>query len=534
MILRLLLLLFFLPPVTHAATNHEFLIERGWQPQVEFAAKGQQGKAVAQLREIADLQRVLLTNTQFHKQTQLFVDQLWESFERFNLDRFYRMLPEQEGPWRALSLVGQRDGNFYRVAPLTDVQKLKGLRDAPAQLGDLSVQVQARKVESSESASIHYLLKTDMSLAVASEDWDSIVMATAETFRLVVEGDERFTQPDRFPETLDYINKVKEMNPDLEREDISIIAPLWVAFPRLWSLLASIGQVKDVVVADDQTTSYKKLNAAVRLELPKLTKVYPDLAKFLRKMDTLAEIDLDLRDEYGSVLKARLVSEDLTLHIETVVENGRILRMNNGSVVNVPDRFYRNKDWNLTAITNLKVAVYGVVVEMNEVKTHIRYQQMNEGVMISSRTFEVPQVKVSGSAFGILPTAMIDWVIPGDLETLLEEFMTVACHGNQGDGIVADLYYRQSAPESLSRLDVAVAFEGIDNFVVNSGMGLVNDRAIPGANESKALRHLIFDAVQAFTGDLETFARVLSAKMEAEQVDLVKARNEPESIVASQ
>lgn len=518
MILRSLILLLFIPLLANATSDNEFLIERGWRAQVEFAGKGKEAKAVDQLRELADLQNILLTNTQFHQQTQGFVDQLWDSFEAFNLQRFYHMLPEQEGPWRTLALVGQRDGNLYRVGPRIEAQTLKLDGGAPAQLGDLSIQIQARKVESALLASTNYLLKADMSLAVASEDWDSVVMATEETFRLVVEGDKRFTQPDRFPERRSYFNKVKKMNPRLGSEDVSIIAPLWVAFPRLWSLLASIGQVKDVVIANHETTPYKQLNASLQLDPQKLSGTYPELAKFLRKMDTLVEVQVDLQDEYGSLLKGRIKSEDLTLNLETVVQDGQVLRMKNGKVLAVPDGFSESNDWNLTAAVDMKVAVYGIVTEMIGMKTHLRYQTMDDGVMVSSRIHEVPDIKVSGNAFGIFPTAMIDWVIPGNLESLMKEFMAVACHGNDGDGIVADLYYRQSDVESVSRVDVAIAFEGVDNFVVKSGVGLVNDRALPGPVESKELRSLIFNSVQAFTQDLDAFAEVLSAKNKNKRV----------------
>src|SRR5690606_8404654 len=70
------------------------VVNRGWKPSVEIAGSGDRELAVTNMRAMADLQRVVMQNTDFHQQTQRFIDELWASLESFNLNRFYTLLPE--------------------------------------------------------------------------------------------------------------------------------------------------------------------------------------------------------------------------------------------------------------------------------------------------------------------------------------------------------------------------------------------------------------------------------------------------------
>ncbi len=73
---------------------------RYWQPAVLLAGDGDPQVAIANLNEMVDLQRVITANSQFDHQTQQFVDDLWLSFESFDLKQFYGTLPDEVDGWR--------------------------------------------------------------------------------------------------------------------------------------------------------------------------------------------------------------------------------------------------------------------------------------------------------------------------------------------------------------------------------------------------------------------------------------------------
>ena len=91
-----------LATASQASNISSDVIVRGWQPQVDLIGSGDATAAVSNLRSIADLQQTVLQNTQFHEQTQQFIDELWASLESFNLDRYYNLLPEADGEWHRI------------------------------------------------------------------------------------------------------------------------------------------------------------------------------------------------------------------------------------------------------------------------------------------------------------------------------------------------------------------------------------------------------------------------------------------------
>ena len=101
------------------------LVSRGWQPPVAFAGEGNERRAVNALREISALQHVMLSNTRFDTQTEQFVDGLWASFERFDLRKFYELLPEKQDDWHFLQVYGVVEDGRYNVGPKAAVLNKK-------------------------------------------------------------------------------------------------------------------------------------------------------------------------------------------------------------------------------------------------------------------------------------------------------------------------------------------------------------------------------------------------------------------------
>ena len=98
--------------------------------------------------------------------------------------------------------------------------------------------------------------------------------------------------------------------------------------------------------------------------------------------------------------------------------------------------------------------------------------------------------------------------MPSNIESLMRDFLQVMCEGNDGHGMVASMEYRQAEGSALATLDTHTTFEGLNNFFVQFGMGIVNKRVIPDANVSNDVRRLMFDTQQAFSQDLEAYSQL--------------------------
>ncbi|MCG8315045.1 MAG: hypothetical protein MI976_17700 [Pseudomonadales bacterium] len=491
-------------------------ISRGWKPPVAVAGNGHPEVAVEKLREVTDLQRVVFNNTEYHQQTQAFVDGLWSSLERFDLGKFYSLLPEEENGWRQLKVYGAREGALYRVGPESSII---GSEDGlPQSFGDLSVLVRAKQVTSEKHN--NYLLSSTVSVGVGELQWPSVVQATEYTFNNLVNGDTDFTA--RSENTPDYrfIAKVKKMNSKLGDEDIAVIAPLWAAFPEMWDLLAKLGQVQEVVVESIGARSYQHMRASFQIKPELMEQHYPDLAGHLDKLNSLLKVDMDINDSRGTLLHVMLDSENLKAHVEAYIKDGQLLPVFNRQVMVEADPIPAGKYHELTANIKTRMNILGIVTHMNNMRADIAYQQHDGGARITTQVNKVPNVRVDGYALGIMPTGVINFFMPKSIDELMLEFLEVACYGNEGNGIVAEMDFEHGVDQAQTKVHFTTQFEGLDNFMVRIGMGIVSDRIIPDPGVSDDIRRLVFDTQEAFASDLDGFAHAVSQKPRLSQLSL--------------
>jgi hypothetical protein len=227
-------------------------------------------------------------------------------------------------------------------------------------------------------------------------------------------------------------------------------------------------------------------------------------------MDRLVHGSMRLEDERGELFSGSIDSRTLRGNLQMFVANGRVVPVKGGQVVmdapSIPD----GQPWEFTAYVDGTVSVLGVVTHLQNMKARIQYLSQPDGVKVVSQITDVPDLSVQGNALGLMPTSMINMVLPKNLDQIMKEFMSVACKGNDGKGILFGVQFQQASDDKSARLLVKSAFEGLDNFFVRFGMGIVSDRVIPDPKVSEELRRLAFDAQGAFEQDLDGFARIAS------------------------
>lgn len=482
------------------------VVDRGWAASVELTGEGDPDLAIARMHEMADLNRAVFGSMEFHQQTQSFVDEMWDNLESFNLSHFYAMLPEQSGDWRQLRVYGARAGNQYVVGP---DPKTIGPEGVPDSLGDVSVSVQAKKIDG--KLGDHYLMRGSMEMGVGDMRWPSIQGAAVETFRVVVDGAPSFKAQDNQSVAQRYRDQVIRMSPKLGSEDVDIIAPLWASFPAMWTLLSRLGSIEDVVY-HDLNKPYRQLNIAFVIEPERMKAFYPNIVGHLQSMNRLFRGSFRLEDERGELFTAELDSRTLRGSFQAFIADGRILPIKGNQVVLDAAPIDDNKPWNFTAHMSSTMTILGVVTHLDNAKARVQFMSTEDGAKLVGQLSDVPDVRVQGNALGFMPTSMIDVVLPKDIDEIIEEFLAVACKGNEGKGILLGAQFEQSKTGAGSKLTFKTAFEGLDNFFVRIGMGIVNDRVLPDKSASDEINRLIFETQEAFASDLKEFETITSSR----------------------
>src|SRR5699024_10348131 len=112
--------------------------------------------------------------------------------------------------------------------------------------------------------------------------------------------------------------------------------------------------------------------------------------------------------------------------------------------------------------------------------TRWRYDRVPAGAHMSGLTSTVPDVDVDGRLLGILPVGWVEGLSPVSIKGTVDDFMTVLAHSNDGDGARLIAHYDDGGSRG-STLMLAADWDGLNNFFVRLGVGMVSDHVIPDA-----------------------------------------------------
>ena len=477
---------------------------RGWKPTIEFLGAGDVNLAVERLQDVNELQQISLNNYQCLPETQAFVDFMWKSLENFNLKRFHNRLPTKESDgWRALSVYGHLDGDAYIVGPYP-----KAGEPPIKALGDVLLEVRAKESDSEYGDT--YLIDGKVKAGFNAYSWDSVLAAGEAMVRLSTEGDPQFSKDSEESWVKLHRQKIIQMNPRLDEEDVQIIAPLRASFPASWDLIAKLARFNNVVDNVD-SGEYEHLKVSFAFRPKVMKKHYPQLSRHLDSMNDLIKGRVAISNEDGRLVLITVDSKSLTATIEAYVIEGRFLPFKDGKVLTdvKPVRIGEGSHYKVSADATFDL--YGVFANVNNMDADIWYTAADGGAVVVASMTEIPDVSIGGRAFGIMPIKFVNAIMPIKIDKLIEGFIGVAVQGNNGKGVLAEIEYTQVIEGGLAQADVNISMEALNNFLVRIGMGIINKRVLPNKKESSDIDSLVNDALQALAADLNRFEEIVAA-----------------------
>ena len=472
-----------------------------WRPFIMLAGDGDPRLAAERLERIKELQNTMVNNTQVDADTQRFVDGLWGAMERFDLKEFYRLLPEQEGVARSLNVMAQWRDDVYYYSTVKPPQANEN--GQPLTLGEMRIRIAATHLQNTGYGN-RYWLQGDLQAGVGASRWQIVRDAGTEILNMASYPPLRLVQVESGIETKMRRN-IRQAFPMLESKDVAFLVPLWNAFPNLANLLTEFVVVEDIVEESDNEHGYQAYSATLVLDQEKLRNRYPKLASYLDRFGDLVESTIDIHDGNGRLARVKVDSKTWRFTIETILSFGGIVPVVNGEPRLDSIRHFRDEPVDLWANIDSNLDVLGVRTHVNSLRAQMRYAPDAEQVDIAAHINEVPTVSVDGAFLGAVPTSLIDMLIPGNIAGIITEFFSVACEGNDGQGIVSRLSMRNLDTPGVSAVHAQGSVLAIDNPFIKVGMRIVNRRMIPDEEASREWRHLFFATQEAFYQDFDLF-----------------------------
>jgi hypothetical protein len=285
----------------------------------------------------------------------------------------------------------------------------------------------------------------------------------------------------------------------LGTRDRAVLASVWGSFPSIAQLLLPISRTDDLVTESDQAPGVTGLSWATRWDLASMQRKYPELAHYFDALDDIAHARIRLSDAAGNtLLELDSDTEQLETKIRGFLREGRLLARAGGTFSAAS--FERMR---LTA--DLHFVLHHIRLSIENLQIDLSYHAHSRGADLRASSTHVPKLSVSGAAFGLLPTRVLDWFIPGDVETLARRMFQVAASARAGRGSILEAHFRESEAGATLALDYET--ELLDTALIRFCMAVIADAAIPSDDEERDITRLAVDYRDAFDSDLARFAK---------------------------
>jgi hypothetical protein len=427
-------------------------------------------------------------------QTEAFRKRALASLEDFDLADFHALLPHSEAGFRSFSFAGRPTEKAYAVRAAG--ASLAAFGDQPASLpfGHTYGALRMRRLP--HASERRYLVQTRSLVGLGALRWQALLAGLSDAGRLIetpVAKDVPLVL--RAADTY-----LRTRQSALGSRDRGVLASVWGGFPGIAQVLLPISRTDDLVAERDRAPGVTGLSLATRWDLAGMARKYPALAHYFDALDDIARAHVRLSDAAGNTL---LELDSDTAQLETklrgLLSDGRLLARAKSGALSAA-RFAQMR---LTA--DLHFVLHHIRLSIEDLELDLSYRAHARGADLVARHTRAPKVSVSGAAFGLLPTRVLDWFIPGDVESLARRMFEVAAAADAGRGSRFAAHFRESAEGAT--LELGYDSELLDSALIRFCMAVIADAAIPSDDEERDITRLAVDYRDAFDSDLARFER---------------------------
>lgn len=468
---------------------------RAWQPLVSAFGAGDAAAAIAYLRASSAIVRNADAKLARDAETERFRKRAIASLEDFDLDDFLALLPHAQGDYRSFAFEGTPSDKAYYVRAQADTSRAFHAEARSLPFGHAYGAVRMRRVPHPQER--RYAFHARSGVGLGALRWQSLLQGLIEAGRVIETPVER-----EIPLVLRAADTyLRTRQASLGQRDRTVLARVWGGFPGIAQLMLPISRTDDLVAERDAAPGVTGLALATRWNLSGMEHKYPALAHYFDALDDIARVRAVLRDDAGrSLLELDSETERLETKLRGFLRDGRLLARAGKQGALEPARFER-----MRLTLDLSFVLHHIRLNIEQLEIDIGYRADEHGATVRAATTRVPKVSVSGAAFGLLPTRVLDWFIPGDVETLARHMFEVAARSRGGRGAALEARFREGAQGATLELDYET--ELLDTALIRFCMAVIADAAIPSDAQERDITRLAVDYRDAFDADLARFAQ---------------------------
>lgn len=447
------------------------------------------GKSSDKIVDYLSLLRNAFAVSKYDKNAEEFHDFLSGSFENFDFKSLYnsRYMEKGSNDSRWITYSGKYFKTHYFISLVNTPYETITNPD----FGDYSAYFELKKKEISSYRSKaypklpSYLLNLKVNSNFGSVSHETGSLALEQLLRVIdplnlkeMEGGESKLYP-----------KLKKPN---ERK---IIYQLEKDFPKSIRFLNLYTTSSSLLAESEENSTYTKIQFSGELNQKNIRIHYPYLGDYLDNLKDLGWVKFDLVLPTGQkILQAGLSSEKLQLTATLFTKNGKLIPYTvSGKTENLD---FKN-EISFTNITKLDYKIniqfhgniYGLHFDSNAIRLNAHFsKKTNEGIF-KFQFVDFEKIRVSGGFSYLIPVWLINFVIPGDLEELVNHFVLVLQKANDGKGTFGEFSWTNKSKNW--EFNANVQTEIVDSFLIRFGLRIWNNKFLPSVEAREELGKLI-------------------------------------------
>ncbi|MFO1472010.1 MAG: hypothetical protein U1F27_13360 [Turneriella sp.] len=447
---------------------------------------GSAGNGGAIARELVTLLNTMSEKLRYDAKSRQFFLFMNDALEDFDFARIYDspwLTPAQDN-FRSITLSGRNSGDAYTVSISPAATDFSRLGNARAEYRMRRNEIEGDKTYTAQLA-----------FDAALKQFEAQGMAR------LIEGMLRVQDPDNLNQLQ---SPASGHFPELAGPSRKIIDQFAADFPRSTAMVSRFVELKSFAeIKSNGKKPYTEAAIRGRFRMAAVEAEYPQFRKFLKDIRNLFVLQVYISDIKGRNLASFILNaqtEEFFFSYRT--QGGKILPLGKDGQPVFEDAisFSGNRDHKFYVSTNFFVNVHGLKINTGNIGAYLRYQSNADRMSFFAKITSMPEGKISGALFGILPTWLIDMSIPSDLQTLMNKFAQTAFKANGGEGTRAEVAWRKKSGQA--HLNLSASTEFLDNRFIRIGMKIWVKKFRPNEGVQEDIRLFIGSFTRALLSDL--------------------------------
>lgn len=499
------------------------VIHRIWHPVLSLGGQGEikagDAKAsravVKKIKESTKIVRALLDGKiKADETTKDFWEEVTEDLQNLDLDSLYEDLPlGPEDGWRRLRLKGRWTGKEYSIVQAKNkaslalnVDKLPGVSLYEGALDFGSKPMNEGKT---------YLTNLDAKIGLGETSVTQLLRMSHMTMRVVeseatISPGSKRTRPSK-----SWRGSVLKENSTLNPHDVELLASFAQSFPKFFKALVPVFEVRDLVefmpVKVAGTSGLCQVNFKMKCRNEALEEAYPEIHEYLEDLGPLIRVSGTLKDGQNRRLGSFSIDTgSQEICFRTLIRDGAVIPVDDMEkpVLNAALDPTAVRRLRFSVRANARFNVNGINIDIRNISLGGDYRRVRDDAMVTTRFKIPPQVTVSGQAYGVVPTWLIDVFIPSNIGELATNFLKTLTRGNGGRGFEARTFiHKGSIGKSLWHLKQQS--EILNNALIQIGARLMNHKIIPDEDTREELKALARKVLLGIDSDASAMLKAL-------------------------